>query len=111
MWTAPEGWSIPDDLNGAWIATASYGIAHAIGAAASVIDFEAVLIDGWLPAETRRRLVEGTRAALVGINLAGILAPDVLEGSVGPDARALGAASLPLSERFLATSARTMIDV
>jgi predicted NBD/HSP70 family sugar kinase len=111
MWTAPEGWSIPNDLNGAWIATASYGIAHAIGAAASVIDFEAVLIDGWLPAETRRRLVEGTRAALVGINLAGILAPDVLEGSVGPDARALGAASLPLSERFLATSARTMIDV
>lgn len=111
MWTAPEGWSIPEDLKGAWIATAAYGIAHAIGAAASVIDFEAVLIDGWLPAAIRQRLVETTRATLAGINLAGILPPDVLEGSVGPDARALGAASLPLSERFLATSARTTIDV
>lgn len=111
MWSAPDGWEIPADLLNAWIASAGFGIAHAIGAATSVIDFEAVLIDGWLPPETRHRLVEGTRAALDAINLAGILPPEVLEGSVGPDARALGAASLPLSERFLATSARTTIDV
>ena len=111
MWSAPDGWEIPADLLNTWIASAGFGIAHAIGAATSVIDFEAVLIDGWLPPETRHRLVECTRAALDAINLAGILPPEVLEGSVGPDARALGAASLPLSERFLATSARTTIDV
>jgi hypothetical protein len=35
------------------------------------------------------------------MNLAGIEAPDIREGTIGPDARVLGAASLPLSERFL----------
>ena len=34
-------------------------------------------------------------------NLAGISPPQISEGTAGPDARALGAASLPLSMRFL----------
>jgi hypothetical protein len=33
--------------------------------------------------------------------LPGVETPEVREGSIGEDARSLGAASLPLAERFL----------
>jgi predicted NBD/HSP70 family sugar kinase/biotin operon repressor len=101
LWVSPEGWHLDDEIIADWTRTASYGLAHAIAAASSVIDFEAALIDGWLPAALRRDLVAATAAHLGRIDLAGINAPDLREGTVGPDARALGAASLPLSDRFL----------
>jgi predicted NBD/HSP70 family sugar kinase len=110
LWEAPGGWVVDEDIAAAWVSTAAHGLAHAIGAAASVIDFEAALIDGWLPPALRRRLVDETAARLSAVNLAGIAAPEVREGSVGPDARILGAASLPLSERFLANFAGTITD-
>ena len=111
LWTSPDHWDVDDDLIASWIADAARGLAHAIGAAASVIDFEAALIDGWLPSEIKGRLVEATRTRLLEINLVGLLPPSVVEGSVGPDARALGAASLPLSERFLASSVQPTIGM
>jgi predicted NBD/HSP70 family sugar kinase/biotin operon repressor len=101
LWLAPDGWSVDADVLADWVEEAAGGLAHAIASACSVIDFEAVLIDGWLPAALRRRLVEATQARLGAMNLAGIEPPEVREGTIGPDARALGAASLPLSERFL----------
>jgi len=101
LWLAPEGWSVDSGILGQWVDEAAGGLAHAIAASCSVIDFEAVLIDGWLPASLRQRLVEAAQARLDRMNLAGIEAPTVREGTIGPDARALGAASLPLSERFL----------
>ncbi len=110
LWEAPGGWVVDDDLVEAWLETAAHGLAHAIGAAASVIDFGAALIDGWLPPAVRQRLVEKTAARMERINLAGIAAPDVQEGSVGPDARILGAASLPLAERFFANAIGTIAD-
>jgi len=108
LWTAPDGWSVEDALVGDWTRNAAHGLAHAIGAAAAVIDFEAALIDGWLPAALRRRLVEETRVHLESLNLAGIVPPVVQEGSVGPDARVVGAASLPLCERFFVNVSGTI---
>ncbi|MGI1661921.1 ROK family transcriptional regulator [Palleronia sp. KMU-117] len=101
LWISPEGWQAGPEVLVQWIEHASYGLAHAIAAASSVIDFEAVLIDGWLSQGLRRDLVDAVARHLGRIDLAGITAPSVREGSVGPDARALGAASLPLSYRFL----------
>jgi predicted NBD/HSP70 family sugar kinase len=101
LWAAPDGWQVASGTLDAWIAEAAHGLAHAIAAAASVVDVEAALIDGWLPAPLRAALVRETAARLGRINLAGIAAPEVRAGTVGPDARVLGAASLPLSERFL----------
>ena len=101
LWLAPDGWSVDPAILARWAEEAADGLAHAIAAACSVIDFEAVMIDGWLPAALRARLVAATRARLFALNLAGIVPPEVREGTIGPDARALGAASLPLSERFL----------
>lgn len=101
IWAAPAGWNLDAEVLGAFIAQAASGLAHAIAAATAVIDFEAVLIDGWLPEEIKARLVEATKSALLQIDLAGLTPPRILAGTVGPDARALGAACLPLSERFL----------
>ncbi len=101
LWRDPELWSVDPAPLAVWLDGAAKGIAHAIAASASLIDFETVLIDGWIPASLRQRLVEATTSALARINLAGITPPEVRPGTVGPSARSLGAACLPLSERFL----------
>ncbi|PBC11598.1 ROK family transcriptional regulator [Mesorhizobium sp. WSM3859] len=101
LWTSPQEWGdIGAELD-EWIASASRALAYAIVAASSVIDFEAAVIDGWMPLEVRRRLVEAIRQAISGIDAEGLKLPFVREGTVGIHARALGGASLPLSERFL----------
>ena len=60
-----------------------------------------VRIDGWLPESVRADLVRGTAERLVAMKIAGIDLPTIRAGTIGSDARSLGAASLPLSERFL----------
>jgi hypothetical protein len=45
--------------------------------------------------------VRRTGVALLGLDLAGIEPPVIREGTVGADARALGAAAIPLSQRYL----------
>ena len=54
-----------------------------------------------MPAEARRRLVASISTSLGKIDVEGLKLPLVREGTVGIHARALGGASLPLSERFL----------
>ena len=80
-------------------------LAYAIVAASSVIDFEAAVIDGWMPASARQRLVDAVRSSIARIDVEGLRIPSVREGTVGIHARALGGASLPLSERFLISAA------
>lgn len=105
LWTSPDRW--PDDWSSdgpafdAWFASAGAALAYAIVSSSSVIDFEAAVIDGWMPAEARRKLVDAVRSAIAAIDVEGLRIPEVLEGTVGIHARALGGASLPLSERFL----------
>lgn len=84
-----------------WIATASRGIAHAIAAASAIVDFEAAVIDGALPKPVQARLVDAVGTELGKIDLSGIEPPRLRAGSIGPIARALGGASLPLFDRYL----------
>lgn len=101
LWHSAESWDIPPKLLDGWIQSTARALAQAIPPALSVIDFEAILIDGWMPRSVARALVEATRQRLAESNMTGLNRPEIREGSVGWDARALGAASLPLSERFL----------
>ncbi len=101
LWTSPENWGdIGPELD-RWIEQAAGALAYAIVAASAVIDFETAVIDGWMPAEVKSRLVESVAAALTSIDIEGLEIPKVREGTVGIHARALGGASLALSERFL----------
>lgn len=104
LWTDPTDWPIPENLVADWIDCAAKSIAQASIACLSVIDFKAVVIDGWFPPAIRKRLRDCVTSALAGQNMAGLHAPEVFEGSLGSDARALGAATLPLTDRFLITA-------
>jgi predicted NBD/HSP70 family sugar kinase len=104
LWTSPEDWGdLGDDLD-TWVERAASALAYGVVAASSVIDFEAAIIDGWMPASVRRRLVAATQAAIGKVDVEGLRIPSVREGTVGIHARALGGASLPLSERFLVSA-------
>ncbi len=94
-------WSRFGDLLDAWLTSAARGIAHAIAAAAAIIDFQAAVIDGALPAPVHERLIRATGAELHRLDLSGITVPQLRPGRIGPIARALGGASLPLFDRYL----------
>ena len=104
LWTSPEDWGGNEPEFDAWFARAGEALAYAIVAGAAIIDFEAAVIDGWMPGSARRRLVGSVQDALSRIDVEGLKTPSVREGTVGIHARALGGASLPLSERFLSGS-------
>lgn len=101
LWSDTTEWDLNSKTLNDWLDRASEHLAYALSAACSLIDFETVVIDGWLPADLRRDLVVRTRAAMPGMNWAGLVIPEVHEGTIGPDARSIGAASLPLSAKFL----------
>lgn len=101
LWDTPSEWHFPQALVEAWADEAARAIAAASAAAAAVYDFEACLVDGWMPVRIRTLLVERVRAHLAEVPASGIRLPLIETGTIGAHARSLGAASLPLSARFL----------
>lgn len=101
LWLSPDDWSDFGAPLEEWIATTAHYLGHAIVAACSVIDFAAAVIDGGFPVSIRKRIVEATRQEVEKLDLQGIDAPAVVEGSIGSGARAIGGASLPIFNRYL----------
>ena len=101
LWHGTDRWDLPEPVLGAWIGQAGGAIAHAINAAMAVIDFPMVKIDGWLPKDVRDRLVDQVRADLERLDFTGLDRPRIVAGTIGRDARAVGAASHPLLGKFL----------
>jgi len=101
LWERPDRWDVPERVLSAWLDSAAEGLASAALSAAALLEIEAVLIDGWMPVEVRAEMVRRTEAALYRLDLSGVEPPSIREGSVGAEARALGAAAIPLSQRFL----------
>jgi predicted NBD/HSP70 family sugar kinase len=101
LWKNPDDWDDYGAVLDAWIETTADNLAQAIAASCSVIDFSAAIIDGAFPVSVRARLVVATRAALGRLDLQGIIAPEVVEGTTGSMARAIGGASLPLFDSYL----------
>ena len=101
MWKAGDDWSsIGKPLN-EWLARAANGIAHAIIAVAAITECSEVVIDGAMPPQVRTRLVAATAVALAKLNQSGISTFSLTEGDMGHDARARGAAALPLFANFI----------
>lgn len=101
LWRNLEDWGLEPEIESRWIGDMALGLAQAIISSCAVIDFEAVLIDGWMPPRLRARLAGAVRGAITQFPRSGIQEPQILEGSMGRRARALGAASLPLAKRYL----------
>jgi predicted NBD/HSP70 family sugar kinase/biotin operon repressor len=96
-----DDWSMVGPALDAWIEGTSRSLAYASLVAASVIEFEAVIIDGAIPSDVRQRIVAGTKAKLQELDQRGIAPLQITEGHMGVDARAMGAASLPLFANFI----------
>lgn len=84
----------------AWAAEAAPALAHAAICACAVYDFGTVIVDGVLWGGWRRRLVHMIRREMLRYSFAGLRKPELITGSLGGEARVLGAALLPLHDRF-----------
>ena len=103
LWDADTDWSAFEPVLSDWIEDAGRHLALAALTVSSVIDFEAVVVDGAFPAEVRKRLVAAMAQTLEGLDKRGLRVPDLTEGSIGRNARAIGAAAYPVHATFFTT--------
>ncbi len=101
LWRDPAEWRGAGPALDRWLARAARDVATAAAGVMAVLDCSAIIIDGAVPLGVRSRFVEAVQQALTHVDRQGLAAFPVLEGSVGADARALGAASLPLFDNFI----------
>ena len=83
-----------------WLDQAAAAMALAAHSAACLLDLDGVIIDGSFSRELQTALLERLAAALARSNWEGVVRPPVHAGSIGSDARAIGAALLPLYANF-----------
>jgi len=101
LWYSAEDWIDFGPPLEIWIQDTATALAQAIVAAASIIDFSAAVIDGGFPDWVRQRVVQATIKAASELDLQGVVMPEIIEGAVGTQARAIGGASLPIFARYL----------
>ena len=87
-------------LTEAWVAQASQALAMTVASSAALLDLDAVVMDGSLGAPLMRALMTATQEALAQYRFDGMHQPQLFAGQVGPHARALGGALLPLHSQF-----------
>lgn len=100
LWRSPDDWGDVGPELDSWIGQSAASLAAATVAAVSVIDFEAVIIDGAFPPKVRKRIVEATSTAMESFDRQGLSPVSVLEGAIGSGARAIGGACLPMLASF-----------
>jgi predicted NBD/HSP70 family sugar kinase len=95
-----RGGAAADAVFRGWCATAAASLARATVAAASVVDVRLAVVDGLLNPAWRDELLAALAEAAGRFNRAGLAPIEFVAGSIGPQARVLGAALLPLHRRF-----------
>ncbi|MEM7718070.1 MAG: ROK family transcriptional regulator [Pseudomonadota bacterium] len=97
---ARDDWSTYAQWVEPWLVQTSHQLAIASINAATVVEVEAILIDGAMPATVRADLVNRTREHIRQYTLTGIAMPDIQEAVVGRNARSIGAALLPIHSKY-----------
>lgn len=101
LWCKPQDWSTITRYVDPWIGETAQELAKASLSICSVVDFEAILIDGAFPDSVREELVGRVRRYLVNQDTRGLIVPQIEAGSIGENARGIGAASSPVISQFL----------
>ena len=101
LWSGAGIWDTHSVTVGKWIERIAPQLARAAVTCCAVIDFEAVIIDGAFPTSVREKIVSRTREEMTQFDMRGIVRPRIMEGSIGWDARPLGAASAPVYSEYL----------
>ena len=100
IWLTPDAWAEFGAPLRVWLDEAARALAYAIVSAISVVDVAAVVIDGAMPASVRQILCQLIAAELEKLDRRGLSDVRTIPGAIGPDARAIGAAALPLIKNF-----------
>ena len=100
IWATPEAWAEFGIHLEQWIEDVASALAYASAAAISVIDFEAIVIDGAMPSTLRNRLTERTAQIFASLDRRGLSEVKIVSGTVGADARAIGGGALPLIRNY-----------
>ena len=93
-------WGRYEDHVAPWIESTSRSLAIAAASITSIVEVEAILIDGAMPAEVCERLTAATQRAFAALDLTIIKCPVIEQARVGKGARSLGAALLPIHARY-----------
>jgi predicted NBD/HSP70 family sugar kinase len=101
LWTAPESWHALSRYVDPWLGQTAQELAKAALSTCSVIDFEAILIDGAFPASVRDDMVRRVRRYVTTQDTRGLIQPVIAGGSIGAKARAIGAATRLLGAQFM----------
>ena len=101
LWSNPESWHALSRYVDPWLGQTAQELAKAALSTCSVIDFEAILIDGAFPASVRDELVTRVRRYVVTQDTRGLIQPQIEAGSIGTKARAIGAATRPIGAQFM----------
>ena len=99
-----DDWSAYERYVEPWIRQTAQELAKAALSTCAVIDFEAILIDGGLPAEVKRTLVDRTRRYISNQDTRGLIPPKIEAGEIGRKAREVGAACGPIWAQYLLKS-------
>ena len=100
IWLTPEAWAEFGEPLREWLDEAARALAYAIVSAISVIDVGSIVVDGAMPASVRQTICHLIAAELEKLDRRGLSDVRILPGAVGPDARAIGGAALPLIKNF-----------
>jgi predicted NBD/HSP70 family sugar kinase len=84
----------------AWLQEAAAAIALAANSAACLLDLDGVIIDGNLARPLLGALLREVDTALSRYDWEGVVRPELMPGTIGSDARAIGGALLPLYANF-----------
>ncbi|MCK0119984.1 ROK family protein [Loktanella sp. F6476L] len=101
LWSDPDSWHTLSRYVDPWLGQTAQELAKAALSTCSVIDFEAILIDGAFPTSVRDDLVNRVRRYVVTQDTRGLIQPRIESGSIGGKARAIGAATRPIGAQFM----------
>ena len=101
LWSDPESWHSLSRYVDPWLGQTAQELSKAALSVCSVIDFEAILIDGAFPDVVRNELVDRVRRYVRTQDTRGLLAPQIVAGTIGRKARAIGAATRPIDIEFM----------
>lgn len=97
----PDGWDGFGDLKASWIEETARQLAAASMTLVAVLDLAVVVIDGSFPSEVRETLVSRVNALVSDWDARGIHRPQIVAGTLGTKACALGAGYRPIVGRYL----------
>lgn len=101
LWSDPESWHALSRYVDPWLGQTAQELSKAALSVCSVIDFEAILIDGAFPDTVRSELVERVRRYVSTQDTRGLIRPRIEAGTIGQKARAIGAATRPIDSQFM----------